>query len=129
MDPSSTSSRQTSGLYALPDLTAMGRMSKSHLYNLIARGHFPPPILRCGPRFTRWSSQQCDEWFSDPAAWIVAHPKDTSLVSQPGSCPVLKPGADTLPDVAEDVPNYRTPHKAKNAEVQPSSKRKGVAHV
>lgn len=72
---STTSSRPaaTSGLYAQPDLTSRGRFSKSHLYNLMARGHFPHPVLRMGPRFTRWSAEQCDQWFADPAAWIAAN--------------------------------------------------------
>lgn len=60
-------------LYALPDITARGRFSKSHLYNLINRGRFPPPVLRCGPRFTRWDSASVDAWFQDPAGWIEAN--------------------------------------------------------
>ena len=66
---------QPSALYAQPDLLVRGRFSKSHLYNLIARGHFPKPVLRMGPRFTRWSAEQCDVWFTDPAAWISTHAK------------------------------------------------------
>jgi predicted DNA-binding transcriptional regulator AlpA len=63
--------RAMTALYTQADITRMGNFSKSHLYNLIARGHFPQPIIRSGPRFTRWSSVQCDEWFADPAAWIA----------------------------------------------------------
>lgn len=60
-------------LYALPDILARGCFSKSHAYNLMARGQFPQPTLRCGPRFTRWSAKEVDRWFADPAAFIAAH--------------------------------------------------------
>ena len=46
---------KSNSLYAQPDILSRGRFSKSHLYNLMARGHFPQPVLRMGPRFTRWS--------------------------------------------------------------------------
>jgi len=59
-------------LYALPDILARGKFSKSHVYNLMARGQFPQPVLRMGPRFTRWG-MDVDTWFADPAAWIAAH--------------------------------------------------------
>ena len=58
---------------ALADILSRGKFSKSHVYNLMARGQFPLPILKLGPRFTRWSAQEVDEWFADPAAWIAAH--------------------------------------------------------
>jgi predicted DNA-binding transcriptional regulator AlpA len=60
-------------LYALPDITARGRFSKSHLYALLARGHFPKAALVLGPRFTRWSAVEVDQWFADPARWIAEH--------------------------------------------------------
>ena len=60
-------------LYALPDILERGKFSKSHVYNMMARGHFPQPILRMGPRFTRWSANECDEWFADPVGWINSH--------------------------------------------------------
>ena len=60
-------------LYALPDITARGRFSKSHLYNLMERGQFPQPCLRCGPRFTRWSASEVDAWLADPQGWMVAN--------------------------------------------------------
>lgn len=60
-------------LYAQPDILARGKFSKSHLYNLMARGYFPQPCLRMGPRFTRWSAEQVEQWFQDPAAWIAAN--------------------------------------------------------
>lgn len=59
-------------LFALPDILARGKLSKSHVYNLMARGQFPQPVLRMGPRFTRWGVE-VDAWFADPAAWIAAH--------------------------------------------------------
>lgn len=55
---------------SLPDILERGKFSKSHLYNLMARGHFPQPTLRMGPRFTRWSAASVDQFFSDPAKWI-----------------------------------------------------------
>jgi predicted DNA-binding transcriptional regulator AlpA len=73
MSPSTTvQDLPTNRLYALPDILSRGKFSKSHLYNLVARGHFPQPVLRMGPRFTRWSAERCDEWFSDPQGWIDA---------------------------------------------------------
>jgi predicted DNA-binding transcriptional regulator AlpA len=60
-------------LYAQPDILTRGKFSKSHLYNLMARGQFPQPALRCGPRFTRWSAADVDAWLSDPQGWITAH--------------------------------------------------------
>jgi predicted DNA-binding transcriptional regulator AlpA len=68
-----TQSPARAALCALPDILARGKFSKSHLYNLMARRHFPEPCLRMGPRFTRWSAEQVDQWFQDPAAWIAAN--------------------------------------------------------
>lgn len=59
-------------LYTLADILAKGNFSKSHAYNLMARAQFPPPCLVLGPRFTRWSAEQCDLWFKDPVAYIAA---------------------------------------------------------
>jgi predicted DNA-binding transcriptional regulator AlpA len=64
-------------LYAQPDILARGKFSKSHLYNLMARGQFPQPSLRCGPRFTRWSAADVDGWLADPQGWITAHAEST----------------------------------------------------
>ena len=61
------------GLYAQSDITGRGKFSKSHLYNLMARGQFPQPSVRCGPRFTRWSSAAVDQWFENPGAWMQSH--------------------------------------------------------
>lgn len=68
-------------LYALPDILARGKFSKSHIYNLMARGQFPQPVLRMGPRFTRWASASVDSWFSDPSAWIKANAKDAYVAA------------------------------------------------
>lgn len=65
----------------LPDILIRGKFSKSHLYNLMARGHFPQPVLRMGPRFTRWSAEQCDQWFTSPIDWINAHVNNAQVVS------------------------------------------------
>lgn len=79
MDTSTTSPQtQTPALYALPDILARGKFSKSYLYVLLQREHFPKPVLVLGPRFTRWSAEECNQWFEDPAAWIAAHAKTTA---------------------------------------------------
>jgi len=64
---------QVQDLYTQTDITTRCRFSKSHLYNLIERGHFPPAALRCGPRFTRWKACDVQAWLSDPQGWIAAH--------------------------------------------------------
>jgi predicted DNA-binding transcriptional regulator AlpA len=58
------------GLYKVADILVKARFSKSHLYNLMANGHFPQPCLRYGPRFTRWSAAEVDSWLADPQSWI-----------------------------------------------------------
>lgn len=68
-----TLTAQKFALYALPDITRRGAFSKSHLYNMLARGQFPQPCLRCGPRFTRWNAAAVDSWLADPQAWIDAN--------------------------------------------------------
>ena len=70
MDPISANA-----LYAQPDILSRGKFSKSHLYNLMARGQFPQPSLRCGPRFTRWSASEVDAWLADPQGWIERYSK------------------------------------------------------
>ncbi len=62
---------QHARLVAVRDILARGKFSKSHLYNLMARGQFPAPALRCGPRFTRWSGADVDAWFADPVGWMA----------------------------------------------------------
>jgi predicted DNA-binding transcriptional regulator AlpA len=59
-------------LYSLPNILERGKFSKSHIYNLMARGQFPKPALVLGPRFTRWDNE-VDSWFESPTAWIAAH--------------------------------------------------------
>lgn len=63
--------------YALPDITSRGRFSRSHLYNLLARGQFPQPKLRL-TRFTRWSAAEVDAWMADPQGWMAANEPATS---------------------------------------------------
>ena len=60
-------------LYTQNDITTRCRFSKSHLFNLIKRGHFPAAALRCGPRFTRWKASDVQAWLSDPQGWIDAN--------------------------------------------------------
>ena len=60
-------------LYAQKEITQRGGFSKSHLYNLLARREFPQPVVRSGPRFTRWASASVDAWMADPVAWIAAN--------------------------------------------------------
>ena len=73
MDATTPTQRyEPQALYAQPDITARGNFSRSHLYNLVKRGQFPQPVIRCGARFTRWSAPECDAWFADPQGWIDA---------------------------------------------------------
>lgn len=82
MTPSTTAQdKPTNRLYALPDILALGKFSKSQAYNLVSRGHFPKPALVLGPRFTRWSAADVDAWLADPQAWIAAHASDAQGVS------------------------------------------------
>jgi len=67
-----TKPAQVNALYSLPNILERGKFSKSHIYNLIARGQFPKPALVLGPRFTRWDIE-VDNWFKNPAVWIAAH--------------------------------------------------------
>ena len=60
-------------LYSQRDIILRGSFSKSHLYNLIARGQFPKPCLVMGSRFTRWSSDSVDQFFADPVKWLAVH--------------------------------------------------------
>lgn len=67
-----TDAVQKFALYALSDITRKGAFSKSHLYNMLARGQFPQPTLRWA-RFTRWNAAEVDRWLADPQAWIDAN--------------------------------------------------------
>lgn len=60
-------------LYALPDILRRGKFSKSFLYVMLSKEQFPQPVLRMGPRFTRWSAAQVDSWLADPQGWQAAH--------------------------------------------------------
>lgn len=95
---------QHSALYTQHDITSLGAFSKSHLYNLIARGHFPAPALKMGPRFTRWSASAVEAWLCDPAAWVAANAKSASTV------PNLL-GDVQLPDLATDKAAIRAIRK------------------
>jgi predicted DNA-binding transcriptional regulator AlpA len=63
----------SNALFALPYILQRGRFSRSHLYNLVARGHFPKPCIVMGPRFTRWSAATVNQYFGDPVKWIADH--------------------------------------------------------
>jgi len=73
MTPTSqhTSAPGRVGLDRIADITTRGKFSKTHLYNLLARGQFPEPAIRNGPRFTRWRAADVDAWFADPAGWMA----------------------------------------------------------
>ncbi len=75
---------QPPALYTQSDITARGRFSKSHLYNLIARNAFPQPVVRMGPRFTRWSAAQCEQWFADPSAFPLNAGNPTAKLDRGG---------------------------------------------
>jgi predicted DNA-binding transcriptional regulator AlpA len=63
-------------LIALSTILTLAECSKSHVYNLIKRGNFPQPVLRCGPRFTRWAASDVYAWAANPQGWIDAHAKE-----------------------------------------------------
>lgn len=69
--PTATQTGTTPVLCSAKDIAAMGGPKKSHLYDLIARGQFPAPTVRLGPRYTRWSSAAVQGWLHNPAAWIA----------------------------------------------------------
>ena len=74
----SPDTNRSASLYALTDLLPKGNFSKSHLYNLMTRNCFPKPTLVLGPRFTRWSAEECDQWFANPSRWIELQKKNES---------------------------------------------------
>lgn len=81
MDPSTQMKNAGSAsdcprLYTQADVSERCRLSRSHLYSLLARRQFPAPALRLGPKFTRWSSADVDEWVRDPQGWIDRHAHD-----------------------------------------------------
>jgi prophage regulatory protein len=65
------------GLMAAKTITKAVNISRAHLYNMLARGLFPKPVLRCGPRFTRWKASDVQAWLADPQGWIAANGKAT----------------------------------------------------
>ena len=74
----SPDSTRCASLYALADLLSKGNFSKSHVYNLMARNCFPKPTLVLGPRFTRWSAEECNQWFANPTLWIESQKENGS---------------------------------------------------
>jgi prophage regulatory protein len=66
-----------SGLMASKEIVAAAKISRAHLYAMLARGQFPQPALRCGPRFTRWKASDVQEWLADPQGWITANFKSS----------------------------------------------------
>ncbi len=88
-----TQARSPHGFVNLAEILNRGKFSKSHLYNLLKGRQFPEPVLRVGPRFTRWSAAEVDAWFADPVGWLavsnaltepvpaVGHPTEASKVT------------------------------------------------
>ena len=71
-------------LYTLREIIARGKFSKTHLYTMVRDGLFPAPALRCGPRFTRWTSDQVDQFFADPQGYMNAHRKADAVTGSGG---------------------------------------------
>lgn len=71
--------KQPMQLYRECDITSRGKFSKSHLYNMMARGEFPRQVLN-RKRFARWGDE-VDDWFSDPEAWIKANAQTGQEIS------------------------------------------------
>lgn len=63
-------------LYRERDITTRGKFSKSHLYNMMARGEFPRQVITA-KRFARWGAE-VDDWFADPTSWIKTHGQEKS---------------------------------------------------
>ena len=61
------------GLMASKEIVATAKISRAHLYSMLARGQFPQPALRCGPRFTRWKASDIQAWLADPQGFITAN--------------------------------------------------------
>ena len=61
------------GLMAAKEIVKTANISRAHLYNLMARGQFPQPALRCGPRFTRWKACDVQAWLADPQGFMTTH--------------------------------------------------------
>jgi prophage regulatory protein len=54
-------------LLSRADLQAMGfRWTKNHFRKLVRAGRFPEPI-RIGPKTLCWSSDEIEQWLTDPA--------------------------------------------------------------
>lgn len=71
MNPLSlNNSAKSPALCCAAEILDRGKLSKSHLYKLLSKGHFPKPIFRYGTKFTRWSCPEVDAWFADPQGWI-----------------------------------------------------------
>jgi len=66
-----TDANSSNQLYRERDITARGKFSRSHLYNMVARGEFPRQVIT-GKRFARWGAD-IDVWFADPSSWIKAN--------------------------------------------------------
>jgi predicted DNA-binding transcriptional regulator AlpA len=65
------------GLMASKEIVKTAKISRAHLYAMLARGQFPQPALRCGPRFTRWKASDVQAWLADPQGWITANAKSS----------------------------------------------------
>ena len=82
MNPSrSNQSTQSPSLCCAAEILGRGKLSKSHLYKLLSKAHFPQPIFRYGPKFTRWSGPEVDAWFADPQGWISQQETATGVQS------------------------------------------------
>ena len=61
------------GLMAAKEIVTTAKISRAHLYSMLARKQFPQPALRCGPRFTRWKASDVQAWLADPQGFISAN--------------------------------------------------------
>ena len=63
------------GLMAAKEIINLAKLSRAHLYSMLARSQFPQPAIRVGSRFTRWKACDVQAWLSDPEGWIKTHSK------------------------------------------------------
>jgi predicted DNA-binding transcriptional regulator AlpA len=69
------------GLMAAKEIVKTANISRAYLYVMLARKTFPQPVLRQGPRYTRWLASDVQAWLADPQAWISAHATGAQAVT------------------------------------------------
>ena len=58
-------------LWALPQVLACVACGRATWWRYVRDGKAPGPVVRLGPRFTRWAAADVKAWATNPAAWIA----------------------------------------------------------